>query len=68
MLKLWTTLFSTFEVLDANASKPIEYIGAARVGEHRERSLPEIGKLYRNDNRFIDRSWKMYVFPTYGIV
>ena len=33
-----------------------------RVGEQRERSLPEIGKMYRKYNKFIDRYWKMYLF------
>ena len=53
---------------------PARTIGARREGEHREngrtgrtfpgrageRSLPEIGKLNRKANRFIDGSRKMY--------
>ena len=39
---------------------PARTIGATWVGEHRELSLPEIGKLNRKANRFIDGSRKMY--------
>ena len=37
--------------------------GAARVGEQRERSLPEIGKIYRKDNKIIERCWKCISVP-----
>ena len=59
-LKYQRTMATGLELLYFSILNIFLTIGAARVEEHGERSLTEIGKLYRKGNKFFGESRKMF--------